>query len=198
MKQWSLLLAGLIVVGIAGMAGYRLQLQQTNAPQPLPTATDAAAQDSANAVVGQLRPAFELPDTDGKLRHIKEWDGQILAVNFWATWCEPCKVEVPEFIELQDAYRDAGVTFIGVAIDSKDNVTVFAEDFGINYPLLVGQQAAIDAARDYGNKAGALPYTVFVEPGGEVVYAHHGRIHQAEVEEILTVMLAAAAVPPLD
>lgn len=190
-------MAGLIVVGIAGMAGYRLQLQQTNAPQPLPTATDAA-EDSVKAVVGQPRPAFELPDTDGKLRHIKEWDGQIMAVNFWATWCEPCKVEVPEFIELQDAYRDAGVTFIGVAIDSKDNVTVFAEDFGINYPLLVGQQAAIDAARDYGNKAGALPYTVFVEPGGEVVYAHYGRIHQAEVEEILTVMLAAAAVPPLD
>lgn len=197
MKQWGLLLAGLIVVGIAGMAGYRLQLQQTNAPQPLPTATDAAAEDSVKAVVGQPRPGFELPDTDGNLRHIKEWDGQILAVNFWATWCEPCKVEVPEFIELQDAYRDAGVTFIGVAIDSKDNVTVFAEDFGINYPLLVGQQAAIDAARDYGNRAGALPYTVFVEPDGEIVYAHHGRIHQADVEEILTVMLAAAGAPLL-
>jgi peroxiredoxin len=179
MNRILLVIVATIVLLGAGAGGYWLQHARQQAPVALPTEADT------RSMVGQPRPGFALPDLEGEVRDISDWDGNILAVNFWATWCAPCKEEIPEFIELQDRYRDDGVVFIGVALDNIEAVTDFVERYGMNYPVLIGEQAVIDAARAYGNNIGALPYTAFVNREGRIVHTHYGLIKRADAEQLL-------------
>ncbi|MGB1192801.1 MAG: TlpA disulfide reductase family protein, partial [Pseudomonadales bacterium] len=111
-----------------------------------------------------LRPEFTLPDMDGKQRSIKEWDGKYIVLNFWATWCPPCRKEIPEFIELQEKYGDKNLQFIGVAIDDPEAVRQYAFEMGINYPSLIAEVDGVTLAQQYGNRFGALPYSVIIDP----------------------------------
>lgn len=138
----------------------------------------------STSVIGSTRPEFALPDTDGKSHNIKKWDGKVLVVNFWATWCPPCRKEMPAFIELQDQYGEQGLQFIGVAIDDADKVADFMDTYGVNYPMLLGDLAAIDIGKQYGNRFGALPYTVIVNREGKITFTRRGELekHEAEAE----------------
>ena len=81
-----------------------------------------------------------------------------MVINFWATWCAPCLVEIPFFVEAQNAYGPSGLQFVGVALDDSDKVKTFAADMAMNYPTAHGQQNALDLMRAYGNKTGGLPF----------------------------------------
>jgi thiol-disulfide isomerase/thioredoxin len=135
-------------------------------------------------VIGSTRPEFALPDAEGSPHNISEWDGKVLVINFWATWCPPCRREMPAFIELQDEFGAQGLQFVGVAIDDADKVIDFMDTYGVNYPMLLGDLAAIEVGKQYGNRFGALPYTVIVDRQGKIAFTRRGELekHDAEAE----------------
>ncbi len=173
------------VIIIAGASGYGLQrMLGSSAPQnrmPAPTA--------AIDVINQPRPAFSLKDIDGELRDIKEWDDKVLLVNFWATWCPPCKKEIPAFMELQEQYTDQGLQIIGIAIDDEQAVRDFADTMGMNYPIMAAELAAMELAREYGNRVNALPFSAFVSREGKITHVRAGELSKQETEEIIKSLL---------
>lgn len=129
------------------------------------------------------RPVFSLPDTSGQTRSVQEWDGKVLVINFWATWCPPCREEIPEFVALQRKYAGRGLQFVGIAIDEREAVVPFMEAVGINYPVLLGQLTGVELSRDYGNRWGALPYTAVIDREGHIVFVKPGALTHREMEQ---------------
>lgn len=130
-------------------------------------------------------PTFQLADRDGQLRSLQDWPGQALIVNFWATWCAPCRREIPLLKQLQQDHAGDGVQVIGIAIDFRDKVLAYAEEMQIDYPLLIGEQEALDAAAAFGVTTVGLPFTVFSDRQGRVVTAHLGELTAAQADLIL-------------
>jgi thiol-disulfide isomerase/thioredoxin len=120
----------------------------------------------ADSPIGQRRPAFDLPDVRGKAVSVARWDGRVIMLNFWATWCGPCRKEIPLLNSLQKSYAKRGVQIIGVAVDNAAAVKQFIRSVPIDYPVLIGDQEAIEVIEAYGDKTGALPYTVFINRAG--------------------------------
>ena len=133
--------------------------------------------------------AFQLPDLAGKTHSNTEWQNKIQIVNFWATWCAPCRKEIPEFIKLQAQYADKNVQFIGIAVDEESAVREYLATINSNYPMLIGGDAAGLLARELGNSIGALPYTVVINPEGMVVHQQAGEFETEEVIKVLTPLL---------
>lgn len=121
------------------------------------------------------------PDPKGKPQAIKQWQGKMLIVNYWATWCGPCRIEMPEMIALQKQYGKK-VQFIGIAIDEPAPAAQFAQQIGVNYPILIGGNRAMDLMRSQGNNLGGLPFTVFFDAKGRQVAKHVGKISKAQME----------------
>ena len=141
-------------------------------------------QDSSSAET--LRPDFTLETlTDGR-RSIDEWDGQIVVLNFWATWCAPCRREIPLFSRLQNDYRERGVRFLGIAIDNPQAIREFLDTVDMDYPSFYGMERAIDVAADYGNPRGTLPYTVVINGDGLIVERFSGEIHGSDLRPLLS------------
>jgi len=128
-------------------------------------------------------------DLHEKVQPLAQWQGKVMVVNFWATWCPPCIAEIPEFIKFQKQYAKQGVQFVGIAIDQKSKVQAFADEMGMNYPVLLGDLAGIDLARRIGNAQGGLPYTVIVDRSGKIVTTQLGTLSPEKLEEIITPLL---------
>ena len=176
----------------AASAGFHLQRlaagSRTEAPPaPPPEAARPAADPD---IIGRRRPDFLLPDPEGARRGPAEWDGKVLVINFWATWCPPCLHEMPAFMELQTRYEGRGVQFLGVATDELDNVRRYVAEMGLNYPTVYGQQEAMDVGAAYGNRIGVLPYTVVVARDGTVTHSHVGALEAAEAEALIEAAMA--------
>jgi thiol-disulfide isomerase/thioredoxin len=131
------------------------------------------------------RPDFTLPVLDGGERSIDEWDGKIIVLNFWATWCAPCRREIPLFSQLNAAYRDQGVRFLGVAIDDPEPIRGFLDQVRMGYPTFHGMESALDVAAAYGNQRGTLPYTVIIDRDGRIVERFSGELHEPDLRPIL-------------
>lgn len=138
----------------------------------------APAQPGAQAALWQLK----LPDASGKLQPLSQWRGKILVINFWATWCAPCREEMPDFDALRRQYHSNGVEFVGVAIDNARNVTDFTQKTPVSYPLLIGEGVAHSLTRQLGNPSGALPYTLVLDRDGNIVQSHLGRLPRATLD----------------
>lgn len=163
----------IVAIIIAGGSGFTLQKFLSK------------NQKNNNPAIGLQRPEFAAPDLTGEYRNIKEWDGKVIFLNFWATWCPPCKKEIPDFIELQAAYGNQGLQFVGIAVDDEDAVREFAETMGINYPSLVVQAEGVGLAKRYGNGIGALPYTVIINRDGEISNTFRGELSKIRAKELL-------------
>jgi len=157
---------------------------------------DAKAQRPTNAVqhkkadiTGQYRPGFSLKDQHGLLRNLDEWDGKVVLVNFWASWCPPCKKEIPALMALQEQYSAKGLQVIGVAIDDEQSVKKYSDSVGINYPVMAAELAAAEIARRYGNTSTALPFTAFVGRDGKIVLTRSGELSLLEAVEIIEPLL---------
>jgi len=144
---------------------------------------------AAQAMVERQAPGFELPDLDDRLRNSSEWAGQVVVLNFWATWCPPCRSETPAFVELQEQYATDGVQFVGVAIDNKESVQDFVDTYGVNYPVLIGEDRAIEIAKAYGNRFGALPYTAIIDRSGKIRFVQRGELSRETAEQNIARLL---------
>lgn len=133
--------------------------------------------------------ASRLTTLDGVVQSLSDFSGRVLVINYWATWCGPCREEIPIFVRLQRDYGDQGLQFIGIAIDQVDKVRGFAAEFQINYPLLLGGLEAIDLSRHAGNKAGVLPYTLVIDRSGRMVAGLAGGISEAGLRTQLAPLL---------
>ncbi len=183
------LLALALLAGNAGYVTHRA-LNQPDVAELQQSPLRAAANDNASA-------AGEDPDTplawtfvtlDGTPRRLDKWPGELVVLNFWATWCPPCLREIPAFIALQDKYRARGVQFIGVALDQAAAVAPFVAERGVNYPIVLGDDAVVRLMQRLGNDIGGLPYTVVLR-GEEVVFAKQGEWHADSAETTLLELL---------
>ena len=129
--------------------------------------------------------ALALPDVDGKSQTLEQWRGRVLVVNFWATWCAPCREEMPEFVRLQKEYGSKGLQFVGIAVDEADKVRQFANELGLNYPSLIGGYGALELSRTLGNGVMALPFTVVVGRSGGIELTQLGPLKPAQIQHIV-------------
>ncbi len=198
------------LAGAGGFAAYNYlaqdhskQIKSTATPTKKPskpasnkTIQTATAEKVMNITVSDIkankkpiRPDFSLPDLEGELRSISDWNGKIIILNFWATWCPPCKKEMPAFVELQAKYAKQGVQFIGVAIDQKNLVQDFVDSIGVTYPILIGELGALDINQQYGNSRGQLPYTIFINRQKQIVGVKRGEITKQQTEDAIKALL---------
>jgi thiol-disulfide isomerase/thioredoxin len=140
---------------------------------------------------GPVRPEFSLAGLDGGIYGPGAWAGKVLVLNFWATWCPPCREEIPDLMDLQAAYGKRGLQIVGIAIDDPKAAHEYATRLKVNYPNLVGAWDGQRVAEDYGNRIGALPFTVIVDRHGRIAYTKPGQIARDEAEAIVIPLLAA-------
>lgn len=189
MAGWSrrpnLILLSIALFALVAVAANYLYRQQLRHESQEPPAVSTAA------ILGQSRPDFTLPDVLGLSHAVGEWDGRVLVVNFWATWCKPCVREIPAFIELQRQYAGHGVQFVGIALDTVPQVKAFFGKLGLelNYPSLIGGTNAIAVAEAYGNSIGILPYTVLVDRSGKIAYVQYGELTRDSAEQMILNLL---------
>jgi len=159
-----------------------------------PNPSDLAHAPEGAAPDGQLPPPkipdrlpqFSLEDRAGKATSIGSFDGKSLIINFWATWCAPCLREVPLLERLDAEWAGRGFSVVGIAVDHRDKVREFADRFKIGYPLLIGEQDALEAAAAFGVETPVFPFTVFTDRRGEVVALFIGELHQPQADLILS------------
>lgn len=141
----------------------------------------------ATAPVTPAIPIFDLVLTDlkGQPQSLGQWRGKVLIVNYWATWCHPCREEMPGFSRLQDKYRDKGVQFVGISIDTAAKIVEFQEKTPVIYPLLIGSMDIMENSAKLGNTRQALPFTAVFDKQGGLFSTKLGRVAEAELERQL-------------
>jgi thiol-disulfide isomerase/thioredoxin len=155
-----------------------------------PTPTDSASEAGLDAQllrIPDMLPDFALSNLQGQSTPVSTWAGRPLVLNFWATWCAPCRREIPllKILAAEWASQD-DVAVLGIAVDHRKEVAQFAEQFKIGYPLLVGEQDALDVAAKFGFDSPAFPFTVFTDRRGEVVTLFVGELHRPQADLIMS------------
>ena len=137
------------------------------------------------------RPDFTLATIDGNFRSIEEWDGQVLLIDFWASWCIPCRKEMPMFNALRAAYRDQGFEVVGLAADEVEKVRKFLDEVPVNFPIVYGDVFDVmDLSTEYGNSFGGLPFSAFIDRDGHIRYTQKpGELTFEAAEKILKRLL---------
>jgi thiol-disulfide isomerase/thioredoxin len=183
----------LLLLGIAGAAGFwafrTLMASHVPPAQPAPAAATAKAPDvepgaAAPRRIPEALPDVSLPDREGRPRKLSEWADRPLLINFWATWCAPCRREIPLLKRLRTERREQGLEVIGIAVDVRESVLAYANDIGLDYPLLIGEQEGFDAAAAFGMDL-VLPFSVFSDRSGRIVTLKVGELHADEADFIL-------------
>jgi peroxiredoxin len=141
-------------------------------------------------LIGQPRPDYTLGSVNGERISSADFDGQVVLVNFWATWCAPCREEMPMLMELHEDYRDAGLEVVGIAIDDVQRARDFVAELDIRYPNLVGATDVMATMQLYGNASGTLPYSVLIDREGLVRWTKLGVLEQTELEQEIERLLA--------
>lgn len=154
------------------------------------TAHFVSNQDNASPPTVSPSPTtdfFEtsLLDKNGQTQLLKQWQGKIIVLNFWATWCEPCREEMPELTALHTTYQDNNLTVIGIALDEVEAIKAFSEEHNIDYPLLSAEESGAAISAKLGNNKSALPYTVIIKPDGSIANTYFGRVDKALLDETL-------------
>lgn len=182
MPKVFLMFVAALVALMAGALFYAARIPVQNTPAP------AATIDSPTAMATESHPSFSMPDVDGTIRDFSEWDGKSRILNFWATWCAPCRREIPLLKAFQDEQSGNGFQVIGIAVDFAEEVARYAEAAEFNYPILVGEQDAMALAESSGIQFGVLPFTMFIASDGEYIGAFIGELHRQHLDTVVDVM----------
>jgi thiol-disulfide isomerase/thioredoxin len=164
--QWVLLaLAAFLALGIGTYAGYRQVV---------------AGKKAVDALY-----ALTLPDLEMHNQALSQWKNKTLLINYWATWCAPCREEIPALIRIQTRSSAKNVQIVGIALDSPDQVRAFAKSLGINYPVFIANMGTLDLMHAQGDDMGALPFTIVLSPGGGSAQTHLGALTEAQMESLI-------------
>lgn len=123
---------------------------------------------------------FGFPDMNGQMQSVSQWQGKILLINFWATWCPPCLKEIPEFIQWQQEFQANGVQFVGIALDDRQAVADYLQQVAVNYPILVAGDAGGELANALGNVINTVPFTVIVNRQRQIVHRQLGELSREQ------------------
>lgn len=129
--------------------------------------------------------AARYPDLHGQERRLRDWRGRVVLCNFWATWCAPCREEIPLLVEAKRQWAPKGLEIVGIGLDSAANLREFSNAYRVNYPVLIADATAVALLRKLGNRGGALPYTVVLDPTGTVVHRHLGALSGTDLRRVL-------------
>lgn len=174
---------------LAGLVTLALGIALGVLAQP-PRIAHAASPGKAPAAAIDALLALRLPDATGKEQAMAQWRGKIVVVNFWATWCPPCREEIPDFAVVSQAFASAPVQFVGISVDAASKVRAFNDKYQIPYPLLVAGNDILGLAAELGNTARALPFTVIIDRDGKLSHTQLGILHRAELERKIRALLA--------
>ena len=161
-----------MVAALAGLAGYYSN-----------RASDALEGASEKLMLASFA------DLDGKAQSLSQWRGKVLVLNFWATWCAPCREEIPALIRTHKKYAANNIQLVGIGVDNASKIREYAAETGMDYPLLVAGLESLEVSKDLGNRAGVLPFTVVLNRSGKVVYTHAGALTEATLSAILAPLL---------
>ena len=180
MSRVFLMFVAALVALMAGALFYaaRIPVEATRPPKI----------EQAKPFEAVTHPSFTLPDVSGANHELSEWDGKMRILNFWATWCAPCRREIPLLKAFQDEQGDNGFQVIGIAVDFPEPVAHYAEAAEFNYPILVGEQEAMAVAESSGVEFVGLPFTMFIASDGELLGAYIGELHPLHLDTIVHVM----------
>ncbi len=176
----SLLIAlalSLIAVGIVGFGA--LWAAREDGAQPSGRVGEQLAQ----------LPAFRLPGLDGEPIDSADWQGRVVVINYWATWCPPCRTEMPYFIEAHDKYGSLGLQVVGIAIDQPNLVQDFVDVYNIDFPVMIGGVEGMKLSEKMGNRFDSLPFTAIYDRDGNAVAAQAGAISREQLYEIVAPLL---------
>ena len=168
-RQWIIICA----VGLLALLGGALTSQWISK-------TDLASDTSVKAFFAN---PWQSPD--GKPANSSEWQGKVLVVNFWASWCPPCVEEMPTLNHLQQEYLQQNVLFVGIGIDSPSNIREFLNKTPVSYPIVIGGLEGSNLSKQLGNTSGALPYTLIINSKGKAVYSKLGKISEDELRKAI-------------
>jgi thiol-disulfide isomerase/thioredoxin len=172
------ILIGLAAGLVVALAGLALWLDKTDKMER------GTKSDQTGLATSAVIYATSFPDVDGKTQSLGQWQNKILVLNFWATWCAPCKEEMPLLAKLQSDFGPKGAQIVGIAADSRQNVANFSKSSPTGYPLLPDEARAMDFAKRLGNRLGLLPYTVVLGPAGDVIFTRMGVVTEAEMRDL--------------
>lgn len=173
MRIVARVLTGMLALAAAGVLAYRILVPATG------TATDGSP--AISGVPALFAATF--PDQNGSAQPLAQWRGKVVVVNFWATWCPPCREEMPELSAFQDKYSSRDVVILGISTDDVAKIRDFAKESPTRYPLLSGDFEAMALAESLGNNKGILPYTVLLGRDGRIVRAYFGRLDMKILEQ---------------
>lgn len=193
MKPWQISALGGVLAVISAIAGFQVQQYLNSKDRQVDNKSQQAQVYkkplTPEEVIGMKVEDFSLSDVNNIPRSFSEWQGKVVVINFWATWCPPCRDEIPAFIELQHQYSNKGLQFIGIALQEADEIRDFINEFRVNYPSLVGSDDVINIASKLGNEIGALPYTVVIDRNGNISFTRRGPLSKSEAESAITALL---------
>lgn len=181
MSRVFLIFASALVALMAGALFYAARI-----PVAAPPAPQTIEQPRTLEVV--TYPSFTLPDVTGTNHDLTEWSGKNRILNFWATWCAPCRREIPLLKAFQEEQGSNGFQVIGIAVDFPEPVAHYSAVAEFNYPILVGEQDAMAVAESSGVEFVGLPFTMFVASDGELLSAYIGELHQSHLDTVVDVM----------
>jgi thiol-disulfide isomerase/thioredoxin len=192
--------AVLLAAASTGFLLQRLTAPEQSTLRPLPPTAAAAlggtgpapASPPARAPTPQQLPDFSLPDLSGTPHRLSDWSGRTLVINFWATWCEPCRREIPLLEALHGENAGKNMEIVGIAVDHPDSVQKMVKDLKIGYPVLVGEKGGLAAVSAFGMDT-VLPFTVFADPQGRIVTLKVGELHRDDATFILARLADLAA-----
>ena len=174
-----------VALAAAAAGGALLYRQQAAPAAPVPDSPRLPA-----AALTRLM-ALSLDDSAGRPQAFSQWQGKILVVNFWATWCAPCREEMPAFSRLQAKLGGNGVQVVGIGIDSPSAIKEYAYQTPQAYPLLIGGSDGLELMGQLGNTRGALPYTLVIDRRGQPSFSRLGLVSETQLENLLSSLAAS-------
>lgn len=178
-----------LVAAAAGFGIYQFALAPKIQTGPIETRVISppaeAEAEAADDGLPEILPDFTLANLEGQPQSIRSWTGKSMIVNFWATWCAPCRREIPLLKQIQAEHGAEGFQIVGVAVDFRDDVLKYAKEIGIDYPLLIGEEDGLEAVTKFGRGSLGFPFTVFTDNQHRLVLFHLGEIHPEQAEVML-------------